>query len=101
MYDTILTDFKKLDGDRSDSERIQRDIDATENGFNIHADTRIIGCDVRVWFHCRYRSALCRNVDWDQNSVNGFGKNPFELELFQYKSPCFPDNSIAINKTRR
>jgi len=33
MYDTILTDFKKLSGDKSDSERIQRAIDATENGI--------------------------------------------------------------------
>ena len=33
MYDNILTDFKKLDSDKSDSERIQRAIDATENGI--------------------------------------------------------------------
>lgn len=32
MHDNILTDFKKLEGDKSDSERIQRAIDATENG---------------------------------------------------------------------
>lgn len=32
MYDTILTDFLKQEGDRSDSERIQRAIDATDNG---------------------------------------------------------------------
>ena len=33
MYDTILTDFSKVAGDKSDSERIQRAIDATENGI--------------------------------------------------------------------
>ena len=33
MYDTILTDFPRLPGDHSDSERIQRAIDATENGI--------------------------------------------------------------------
>ena len=33
MYDNVVTDFPKLDGDRSDSERIQRGIDATENGI--------------------------------------------------------------------
>ena len=33
MYDNILSDFLKLDLDKSDSERIQRAIDATENGF--------------------------------------------------------------------
>lgn len=33
MYDNILTDFKRLDTDKSDSERIQRAIDATENGI--------------------------------------------------------------------
>ena len=33
MYDSILTDFARLPGDKSDSERIQRAIDATENGI--------------------------------------------------------------------
>jgi hypothetical protein len=33
MYDNVLTDFLKLEGDKSDSERIQRAIDATENGI--------------------------------------------------------------------
>ncbi len=33
MYDNILNDFLKLDSDKSDSERIQRAIDATENGI--------------------------------------------------------------------
>ena len=33
MYDNILTDFLKLESDKSDSERIQRAIDATENGI--------------------------------------------------------------------
>ncbi len=33
MYDTILTDFPRLDGETSDSPRIQRAIDATENGI--------------------------------------------------------------------
>ncbi len=33
MYDTILTDYIKEAGDRSDAERIQRAIDATENGI--------------------------------------------------------------------
>ena len=33
MYDTILTDFPRLPGDHSDSERIQRAIDATGNGI--------------------------------------------------------------------
>ena len=33
MYDNILTDFKRLCEDKSDSERIQRAIDATENGI--------------------------------------------------------------------
>lgn len=33
MYDNILTDFKKLECDKSDSERIQRAIDATPNGI--------------------------------------------------------------------
>ena len=33
MYDNILSDFLKLDLDKSDSERIQRAIDATENGI--------------------------------------------------------------------
>lgn len=32
MYDTILNDFLKLESDKSDSERIQRAIDSTENG---------------------------------------------------------------------
>ena len=33
MYDTILTDFPIMSQDKSDSERIQRAIDATENGI--------------------------------------------------------------------
>lgn len=33
MYDTVLTDFPKTTGDKSDSERMQRAIDATENGI--------------------------------------------------------------------
>ena len=33
MYDNILSDFLKSDLDKSDSERIQRAIDATENGI--------------------------------------------------------------------
>lgn len=33
MYDTILSDFPKKDSDKSDSERIQKAIDATENGI--------------------------------------------------------------------
>jgi hypothetical protein len=33
MYDNILSDFLKFDLDKSDSERIQRAIDATENGI--------------------------------------------------------------------
>ena len=33
MYDSILTDFLKQTGDKSDSERIQRAIDATPNGI--------------------------------------------------------------------
>ena len=33
MYDRILTDFPRLPGDRSDSERIQRAIDETPNGI--------------------------------------------------------------------
>lgn len=33
MFDTILTDFPRLAEDRSDAERIQRAIDATENGI--------------------------------------------------------------------
>jgi hypothetical protein len=33
MYDNLLTNFPKLDGDKSDSERIQRAIDATANGI--------------------------------------------------------------------
>lgn len=32
MYDNILTDFLRLENDKSDSERIQRAVDATENG---------------------------------------------------------------------
>ena len=33
MYDSILTDFERFPEDKSDSERIQRAIDATENGI--------------------------------------------------------------------
>lgn len=33
LYDNILTDFLRQSGDKSDSERIQRAIDATENGI--------------------------------------------------------------------
>ena len=33
MYDNVLTDFLRFDSDKSDSERIQRAIDATENGI--------------------------------------------------------------------
>jgi len=33
MHDTILTDFPRLPSDKSDSERIQRAIDSTENGI--------------------------------------------------------------------
>ena len=33
MYDSILTDFFKQANDKSDSERIQRAIDATPNGI--------------------------------------------------------------------
>lgn len=33
MFDTVLTDYPKLPSDRSDAERIQRAIDATENGI--------------------------------------------------------------------
>lgn len=33
MYDNILTDFLRQENDKSDSERIQRAIDATENGI--------------------------------------------------------------------
>ena len=33
MYDKILNDFFKLESDKSDSERIQRAIDATPNGI--------------------------------------------------------------------
>lgn len=32
MYDTILTDYPRLSGDKSDSERIQRAVNDTENG---------------------------------------------------------------------
>ena len=33
MYDTILTDFPRLNGEKDDSARIQRAIDATPNGI--------------------------------------------------------------------
>ena len=33
MYDKILTDFQRQQSDKSDSERIQRAIDATPNGI--------------------------------------------------------------------
>jgi len=33
MYDNILTNFPRLDGETNDSPRIQRAIDATENGI--------------------------------------------------------------------
>ncbi|MBO7170390.1 MAG: hypothetical protein J6W28_04345 [Clostridia bacterium] len=33
MYDTILSDFARLNGETDDAPRIQRAIDATENGI--------------------------------------------------------------------
>lgn len=33
MHDNVLTDFSRQENDKSDSERIQRAIDATENGI--------------------------------------------------------------------
>ena len=52
MYDTILTDFPRLNGETNDSPRIQRAIDATDNGilcipkgnYDI-CETIMINCD--------------------------------------------------------